>query len=117
MDSSMLGGKFVTCHLAHLATWKVGPLLPASHKTPDVSANLRALRTLDLIPENSDMRPRATRSRANFVGCVRSRRARACNRPALLRRSDRTACVLDRAPARSPPPDLHSVQELARSSG
>ncbi len=72
-------------------------------------AGPRAPRTSDSIPENSDTSPPATRPPAGSACCARSRRARACTRPASPRRNARRANGRDHARARSPRPDPRST--------
>src|SRR4029453_1659753 len=91
-------------------------LLPAWRicKGVHVSADLRALRMSDSNPENLDTAFRATPPRAHSDDCDRSRRTRACIRPASPPRNVQKAHGPDHARARLLLPNPHSVLRHAR---
>src|SRR5215472_1150232 len=86
-------------------------------KVAHVCADLHALRRSGLNLENLDTEFRAIRPRAHSDDYDRTRRGRACIRPAFPRRNAQKANDPDRARARSLPPDPRSVAMRARWYG
>src|SRR6516162_6802082 len=82
-----------------------------------VSADLHALRMSGLNLENLDTAFRAIRPRAHSDDYDRTRRVRACIRPASPRRNAHKAHGRDRVRARSLPPDPRSAATRARWCG
>src|SRR5712691_8113584 len=86
-------------------------------KVAHASADLHALRMSGLNLENLDTAFRAVRPRAHSDDCDRTRRDRACIRPASPRRNVQRAHDRDRARARLLPPDPRSAATHARWCG
>src|SRR5215472_3686917 len=82
-----------------------------------VSANLHGLRMSRLNLENLDTAFRAILPHAHSDDYDRTRRGRACTRPAFPRRNVQKANDPDRARARLLPPDPRSVAMHARWYG
>src|SRR5512132_1210974 len=83
-------------------------------KVAHASANLHALRMSGLNPESLDTAFRVVRPRAHSADCDRTRRDRACIRPASPRRNVQKADGLSRARAQLLPPDPRSAATHAR---
>src|SRR6266576_2259296 len=86
-------------------------------KVAHASSNLHALRMPDLNRANLDTAFRAVRSRAHFVDYDRTRRDRACIRPASPPPNGQKPHDPDRDQAQLLPPDPPPAATHARGSG